>query len=50
MNESKKEKKVRDLNIVYCDNWLNNNLPDKSVQLLICDPAKAKIKQPFQWF
>ena len=43
MNECKKEKKGRDFNVVYCDNWLNNNLPDKCAKLLICDPPYYKV-------
>jgi len=49
MNECKKEKKGRDLNVVYCENWLNNNLPDKSVQLLICDPPYFEVKGEFDF-
>jgi site-specific DNA-methyltransferase (adenine-specific) len=49
MNECKKEKKGRDLNVVYCDNWLNNNLPDKCANLLICDPPYYKVKGEFDF-
>jgi site-specific DNA-methyltransferase (adenine-specific) len=49
MNECKKEKKGRAFNVVYCDNWLNNNLPDKSAQLMICDPPYYKVKGEFDF-
>ena len=49
MNECKKEKKGRDFNVVYCDNWLNNNLPDKCAKLLICDPPYYKVKGDFDF-
>ena len=49
MNECKKEKKGRDLNVVYCDNWLNNNLPDKCAKLLICDPPYFEVKGEFDF-
>jgi site-specific DNA-methyltransferase (adenine-specific) len=49
MNECKKEKKGRDLNVVYCDNWLNNNLPDKCANLIIADPPYYKVKGEFDF-
>ena len=49
MNDSKKEKKGRDLNRVYCDNWLNNNLPDKCANLIIADPPYYKVKGEFDF-
>lgn len=49
MNECKKEKKSRDFNRVYCDNWLNNNLPDKCANLLICDPPYFEVKGEFDF-
>ena len=49
MNECKKEKKGRDLNRVYCDNWLNNNLPDKCFQLIIADPPYFEVKGEFDF-
>lgn len=49
MSECKKEKKGRDLNVVYCDNWLNNNLPDKCAKLLICDPPYFEVKGEFDF-
>ena len=49
MSECKKEKKGRDFNVVYCDNWLNNNLPDKCAKLLICDPPYYKVKGEFDF-
>ena len=49
MNDSKKEKKGRDFNFVYCDNWLNNNLPDKCANLIIADPPYYKVKGDFDF-
>jgi len=49
MNDSKKEKKGRDFNFVYCDNWLNNNLPDKCLQLIIADPPYFEVKGEFDF-
>jgi len=49
MKECKKEKKGRDFNFVYCDNWLNNNLPDKSVNLIIADPPYFETKGEFDF-
>lgn len=49
MSECKKEKKGRDFNVVYCDNWINNNLPDKCAKLLICDPPYYKVKGEFDF-
>ena len=40
---------MRELNKVYCDNWLNNNLPDKCAKLLICDPPYYKVKGEFDF-
>jgi site-specific DNA-methyltransferase (adenine-specific) len=36
-------------NKVYCDNWLNNNLPDKCAKLLICDPPYFEVKGEFDF-
>ena len=36
-------------NKIYCDNFLNNNLPDKSVNLLIADPPYYKTKGDFDF-
>lgn len=49
MNECKKEKKGRDFNVVYCDNWLNNNLPDKCAKLLIADPPYFEVEGEFDF-
>ena len=45
----KKGKIGRVLNSVYCDNWLNNNLPDKCAKLMICDPPYYKVKGEFDF-
>lgn len=34
---------------IYCDNFLNNGLPDKSVQLIIADPPYYKTKGEFDF-
>ena len=39
----------REYNKVYCDNWLNNNLPDKCAKLLICDPPYFEVKGEFDF-
>jgi len=36
-------------NIIYHDNFLNNTLPDKSVQLIIADPPYFEIKGDFDF-
>lgn len=36
-------------NIVYHNNFLNNTLPDKSVQLIIADPPYYKVKGDFDF-
>jgi len=36
-------------NIIYCDDWMNNTLPDKSVQLLIADPPYFEVKGSFDF-
>lgn len=40
---------MRELNKVYCDNWLNNNLPDKCAKLMICDPPYFQVKGDFDF-
>jgi site-specific DNA-methyltransferase (adenine-specific) len=40
---------VRGKNKVYCDNWLNNNLPDKCASLIIADPPYYKVKGEFDF-
>ena len=47
--EKQKEKKARDLNLIYCDNWLNNNLPDKFANLIIADPPYFEVKGEFDF-
>jgi len=37
------------LNKVLHDDWMNNNLPDKSVQLLIADPPYFEVKGDFDF-
>lgn len=49
MNDCKKEKKGRVLNRVYCDNWLNNNLPDKIGNLIIADSPYFGVKGDFDF-
>ena len=49
MSECKKEKKGRDFNFVYCDNWLNNNLPDKIGNLIIADSPYFGVKGDFDF-
>ena len=36
-------------NTIYHDDWLNNTLPDKSVQLIIADPPYYKVKGEFDF-
>jgi len=38
-----------ELNKIYNTDWLNNTLPDKSVQLIIADPPYYKIKGDFDF-
>ena len=47
--EKQKEKKARDLNHIYYDNWLNNNLPDKFADLIIADPPYFEVKGEFDF-
>jgi DNA modification methylase len=37
------------LNKIYHDDWMNNQLPDKSVQLIIADPPYYKVKGDFDF-
>ena len=46
MNDFRKE---RVINSVYCDNWLNNNLPNKCAKLIIADPPYYKVKGDFDF-
>lgn len=39
----------REVNKIYCDNWLNNNLPDKSANLIIADPPYFEVKGKFDF-
>jgi DNA modification methylase len=38
-----------ELNKIYNTDWLNNDLPDKSVQLIIADPPYYKVKGDFDF-
>ena len=38
-----------ELNKIYCGDWLNNKLPDKSVQLIIADPPYYRVKGDFDF-
>ena len=38
-----------ELGKIYCDDFLNNGLPDKSVQLIIADPPYFKVKGDFDF-
>lgn len=38
-----------ELNKIYNTDWLNNELPDKSVQLIIADPPYYKVKGDFDF-
>lgn len=38
-----------ELNKIYHDDWMNNQLPDKSVQLIIADPPYYKVKGDFDF-
>ena len=37
------------LNKIYWDDWMNNNLPDKSAQLIIADPPYFEVKGSFDF-
>jgi len=41
--------KNRKINQIYCDNWLNNALPDKCAKLIIADPPYYKVKGDFDF-
>jgi site-specific DNA-methyltransferase (adenine-specific) len=38
-----------ELNKIYHDDWMNNQLPNKSVQLIIADPPYYKVKGDFDF-
>jgi len=38
-----------EVNKIYHDDWMNNQLPDKSVQLIIADPPYYKVKGEFDF-
>jgi DNA modification methylase len=42
-------KEQMELNKIYNTDWLNNELPDKSVQLIIADPPYYKVKGDFDF-
>ena len=41
--------KMRSEGKIYHDDWMNNGLPDKSVQLIIADPPYYKVKGEFDF-
>lgn len=41
--------KEMEVNKIYHDDWMNNQLPDKSVQLIIADPPYYKVKGDFDF-
>ena len=41
--------KNRKFNHIYCDDWLNNDLPDKCASLIIADPPYYKVKGDFDF-
>jgi len=45
----KNEMSSTDINSIFHDDWMNNNLPDKSVQLIIADPPYFKVKGSFDF-
>ena len=38
-----------EVNKIYHDDWMNNQLPDKSVQLILADPPYYKVKGDFDF-
>ena len=44
-----KKNKDLEVNKIYHDDWMNNQLPDKSVQLIIADPPYYKVKGDFDF-
>ena len=38
-----------EINKIHHKDWVNNNLPDKSVQLMICDPPYFEVKGSFDF-
>jgi len=42
-------REMREFNKVYCDNWLNNNLPDKIGNLIIADSPYFGVKGDFDF-
>ena len=38
-----------EVNKIYHDDWMNNQMPDKSVQLIIADPPYYKVKGDFDF-
>ena len=38
-----------EINKIHCKDWLTNNLPDKSVQLIIADPPYFEVKGSFDF-
>jgi len=48
-NEPKKGKKMYKIGNIYNDDFMNNGLPDKSVQLIIADPPYFEVKGDFDF-
>jgi site-specific DNA-methyltransferase (adenine-specific) len=44
-----KKNKDLEVNKIYHDDWMNNQLPDKSVQLIIADPPYFEVKGSFDF-
>jgi DNA modification methylase len=40
---------MKGINKVHCKDWLENELPDKSVQLIIADPPYFEVKGSFDF-
>jgi len=40
---------MKGINKVHCKNWLENELPDKSIQLIIADPPYFEVKGSFDF-
>jgi hypothetical protein len=49
LREGSLKNKDLELNKIYHDDWMNNQLPDKSVQLIIADPPYFETKGDFDF-
>lgn len=49
LREENLKNKDLELNKIYHDDWMNNQLPDKSVQLIIADPPYFEVKGSFDF-